>query len=915
MTFKKIVDAQLVASMGPPGAGGGNHITPRFVRFFNIIGVAEFDESTLARIFTVICNWYCANSGVAQDVKSVYNNVVEASLSVYLQAAAELRPTPLKSHYTFNLRDFSKTIQGMLMVKPYDGFDGKACVRLWVHEALRVFGDRLVDSEDQEIFLGIAKDVTKKIFTMKFDDLFANLATPGGGGEIGTTEVRSLLFGDYSVAGTQPENKIYQEVSLKPQELITLFDSYLEEYNAMSKSPMDLVMFLFAIEHTSRIARVLSMPGGNALLVGVGGSGRQSLTRLAAFMADYKIKQVELSKSFGFDDWRDVIKEVLREAGTGAQPYVFLFSDAQIKMEAFVEDINNLLNSAEVPNLFKADEKAEIIELMRGLCKNLTGANGKRLELNPLQLYARFVRRVKDQLHIVLAFSPIGSAFRDRLRKFPSLINCCTINWFFKWPGDALVAVAQKFLADVEFSDKIREEIVPLCQRIHTDVEALTDRFRSEVRRVNYVTPTSYLELIRSFKSALAIQRESVAGEKKRYEVGLEKLQFATVQVVTMQGELEAMGPILSAREKATAELMVVIAEKLPGATKMKEEVGAEANIVQIEVDKANTMKDECDRELAVAIPMLEEAVAALNTLKKAHIDEVKNFSIPPAGVVLVMGAVCDMLEIKPEKVPSPDDPTKKVISYWGPAKKLLATPGFLDTLKTYDKDNIDPKIIKKIQKQYINHEENGPNFEPERVKKASFAAMGLCKWVRAMEAYDRVAKVVAPKKIKLAQAEKDTSVLQGKLDLKLADLKVVEDELNDLNTKHEKAVKDKEETLAEVQLCKEKLVRATELIDGLGGEKTRWTQAAELLGVRFTNLTGDIAVSAGVIAYLGPFTSTFRDDCTTEWITGCKEREIPISDSASLTAILGDPVKIRQWNIQGMFLHISIYIQSIFSV
>ena len=138
---------------------------------------------------------------------------------------------------------------------------------------------------------------------------------------------------------------------------------------------------------------------------------------------------------------------------------------------------------------------------------------------------------------------------------------------------------------------------------------------------------------------------------------------------------------------------------------------------------------------------------------------------------------------------------------------------------------------------------------------------------------------------------------------------------MNDLNTKHEKAVKDKEETLAEVQLCKEKLVRATELIDGLGGEKTRWTQAAELLGVRFTNLTGDIAVSAGVIAYLGPFTSTFRDDCTTEWITGCKEREIPISDSASLTAILGDPVKIRQWNIQGMFLHISIYIQSIFSV
>ena len=70
-----------------------------------------------------------------------------------------------------------------------------------------------------------------------------------------------------------------------------------------------------------------------------------------------------------------------------------------------------------------------------------------------------------------------------------------------------------------------------------------------------------------------------------------------------------------------------------------------------------------------------------------------------------------------------------QVLSYWGPAKKLLATPGFLDTLKEYDKDNIKPAIIKKIQKNYINHEENGPNFLPARVEKASFAACGMCKY------------------------------------------------------------------------------------------------------------------------------------------------------------------------------------------
>jgi dynein heavy chain len=52
------------------------------------------------------------------------------------------------------------------------------------------------------------------------------------------------------------------------------------------------------------------------------------------------------------------------------------------------------------------------------------------MEATPLSLYNYFIERVKANLHIVLAMSPIGDAFRNRLRMFPSLINCCTIDWF-----------------------------------------------------------------------------------------------------------------------------------------------------------------------------------------------------------------------------------------------------------------------------------------------------------------------------------------------------------------------------------------------------------------------------------------------------------------------------------------------------
>jgi dynein heavy chain, axonemal len=101
-----------------------------------------------------------------------------------------------------------------------------------------------------------------------------------------------------------------------------------------------------------------------------------------------------------------------------------------------------LLNTCEVPNLFPSEDKAELMEMIRGDAVS----EGKIGDGSPEQLYAYFIERCKNRLHVCLAFSPIGDAFRTRVRMFPSLVNCCTIDWFFSWPQDALVNVAKKFL-------------------------------------------------------------------------------------------------------------------------------------------------------------------------------------------------------------------------------------------------------------------------------------------------------------------------------------------------------------------------------------------------------------------------------------------------------------------------------------
>lgn len=204
-----------------------------------------------------------------------------------------------------------------------------------------------------------------------------------------------MFFGDYS----KPDSdvKAYDEIT----DLVALqkvMELYLDEYNGASKAPMPLVMFKFAIEHVSRICRVLKQDNGHLLLVGIGGSGRQSTTKLATFINDYVLFQIELTKNYSMSDWRDDLKRLMIKAGIEGRNLVFLFNDSQIKDEAMLEDINMLLNTGDVPNMFAADERADIIEKMQGIAR----IEGKKIDATPLSLYNYFVDRVKMNLHIVL---------------------------------------------------------------------------------------------------------------------------------------------------------------------------------------------------------------------------------------------------------------------------------------------------------------------------------------------------------------------------------------------------------------------------------------------------------------------------------------------------------------------------------
>jgi dynein heavy chain len=411
--WSSVVDLQFLAAMMHPG-GGRNDIPARLKRQFFILNCTIPSETSVDKIFgTMLCGHFCAERKFVPEVVSIVAKLPSLTRRLWQATKTKMLPTPAKFHYIFNLRDLSRITEGMMKVTAEAIPNAKLLINLWEHECSRVLPDRFTNQEDIDWFHKTLVSFAQKEF----------------GDEMAQAVSTRSFFVDFMRDPPEQEDP-EQEVNLaaiKVYEKVPSFDvlkerlmDFMRLYNeSIRGAKMDLVLFEDAMKHIVRISRIIRTPRGNALLVGVGGSGKQSLTKLSSYIAGNQTFQIAISKNYNTTNLMEDLKNLYKIAGIKGNPVTFIFTDNEVKEESFLGYINNILTSGEVTNLFAKDEIISIASDMRAPMKKARPNVLDTIE----NMWKFFIDRVKDNLHVVLCFSPVGDKFRTRALKFPGLIR------------------------------------------------------------------------------------------------------------------------------------------------------------------------------------------------------------------------------------------------------------------------------------------------------------------------------------------------------------------------------------------------------------------------------------------------------------------------------------------------------------
>ncbi|KAL7675820.1 hypothetical protein ACOME3_002084 [Neoechinorhynchus agilis] len=722
------------------------------------------------------------------NIRKLFNKIIDATIDLFKKFTKTFLPVPAKLHYMSNLRDVGKVCEGLARFNTDIHTSEISCLKLWLFESYRSFFDRLISLDDQQSFFQLITDISSTHFEIPINQL--------------CSEYKPSIFTDilnakniYELTDGNKENALKKRIA-----------NSLKEFN---KTPgiteLDVVLFEDAIDHVIRIVRVLQRPRGNLLLLGIGGSGRRSLAKLAAFICEYQTVQIQVSKHYGLSDFREDIKKMYKTTGLNNREVVFIFNDSQILQNEFLEDIGNILNGGIVPNIFSADDMEQIRNTLERVARR------ENISTTISSLVDLMLSRVRANLHIILCMNPMTEEFRNYVRLFPSLISCTTIDYFGPWPQEALVEVAIKQfeLYDLYPHNDRLNVVTDAIAAIHIKADEFCNKMMNTINRVAYATPSIYLQFIKSIKLTLTKRREEAHQQINKLTKALKKVEETKRILTEASLNLDGKREIVASYQASCEEFLVELEEQRREAASRQKNVTSQSAKLQEEEVSCKEIASAAGVELNEAMPMLNAAIEALNALSSRDINEISSYSHPPKPVMEVMGAVMILKKKNPE---------------WSEARRDLLDTNFIKSLINFDKDHIPENVLKRIA-QIIKK----PSFNPVDIGKTSTAAKSVCAWVIAIEAYARVFKVVRPKMVRYEKAMKMLEFKQGALATAISNLEQIQEQIKQLEIDYGQKLEEKNTLQKSAEETAMFLERASKMLEGTADKTVQWQEDLEV--------------------------------------------------------------------------------------
>jgi len=450
-----------------------------------------------------------------------------------------------------------------------------------------------------------------------------------------------------------------------------------------------------------RIDRVLRQPLGHLLLVGASGVGKTTLTRFVSWLNNLQVFQIKAGRNYSVLDFDEDLRTVMKRAGCKQEKICFIFDESNVLSTAFLERMNALLASGEVPGLFDGEEYMALINQ----CKEAANRDGKIIDTED-ELYKHFIYNVQRNLHVVFTMNPSNPDFSNRTASSPALFNRCVIDWFGDWSDDGLLQVAKSFTETIEvrsdcFSRDVAldrgaydadEDAGPtidprnelLCQcivRLHSAVRDVNKKLMKSAKKFNYITPRDFLDFIKHFIELKADKQSELVELQGHLNRGLDKLKESGEQVVTMQGTLRAYQDDLLVREQAAKEKLAVILKEQAQAEKQKDVSERTAtNLVQKQAEIAER-KVKVDEDLGKAAPALQAAQESVSGIQTAQLNELRAYATPPPAVKIALEPVIALVSKRAER------PEWKEVRQW------LRREDFVRSVVNFDKNDIPNNV------------------------------------------------------------------------------------------------------------------------------------------------------------------------------------------------------------------------------